>query len=322
MPDTETTATNVAALRPVDEAPVRLPRSSSAEFRLRDGVFASPAAFEHGQRMARALSASELVPATFRGNIPNTMIALDFAMRNNYPPMMILQNMIVIGGRPGWTSAFIAGSIITSGLFTPITHEFRGTENADDWACRVAAKARENDALVTGPWISIAMAKRDGWTRNAKWQSMPEVMLRHRATAFFGRLYVPHVLMGMLSSDELEDIMPAHHVRTISAEPASTAAAAPAAVVDPLATLRARISAPAAAEVAPTLSSISDVAPTPSEPVGTPTDAPAAPRRTRRARETTPATVVGSNRAPEAPVVEQPAAAAPVEADDDVLDPF
>jgi len=35
---------------------------------------------------------------------------------------------------------------------------------------------------------------------------MPELMLRYRAAAFFGRLYAPDVMLGMHSADEVTDI--------------------------------------------------------------------------------------------------------------------
>jgi hypothetical protein len=54
------------------------------------------------------------------------------------------------------------------------------------------------------------MAVAEGWyTKNgSKWRTMPELMLRYRAAAFFGRLYAPDILMGMHSDDEVRDIGP------------------------------------------------------------------------------------------------------------------
>jgi hypothetical protein len=37
---------------------------------------------------------------------------------------------------------------------------------------------------------------------------MPELMLKYRAAAFFGRLFAPEVLMGMQTSEEVIDITP------------------------------------------------------------------------------------------------------------------
>ena len=54
------------------------------------------------------------------------------------------------------------------------------------------------------------MAKAEGWLTKtgSKWQTMPELMLKYRAAAFFGRLYAPEVLMGMQTAEEVIDITP------------------------------------------------------------------------------------------------------------------
>src|SRR3954466_2006088 len=44
-------------------------------------AFSSMSSFETAQRMAKALSASSLLPETFRNNIPNCMIAMELANR-------------------------------------------------------------------------------------------------------------------------------------------------------------------------------------------------------------------------------------------------
>jgi hypothetical protein len=51
------------------------------------------------------------------------------------------------------------------------------------------------------------MAVREGWytKSDSKWKTMPEVMLRYRAAAFFGRLYAPEIMLGMHSSEEVVD---------------------------------------------------------------------------------------------------------------------
>jgi hypothetical protein len=55
-------------------------------------VFA-PAQFEHAQRIAKLLSSSDLVPNQYKGNIANTMVALEMAHRMNASPLMVMQNL-------------------------------------------------------------------------------------------------------------------------------------------------------------------------------------------------------------------------------------
>lgn len=57
--------------------------------------------------------------------------------------------------------------------------------------------------------MTIEMAVREGWftKSGSKWQTMPEVMLRYRAAAFFGKLYAPELLMGLRTAEEEQDLI-------------------------------------------------------------------------------------------------------------------
>jgi hypothetical protein len=63
----------------------------------------------------------------------------------------------------------------------------------------------------------MAMAKREGWATKSgsKWQTMPDLMIRYRAAAFWGRLYIPELLVGIQTQEEVLDIEPV----TVSSEP-------------------------------------------------------------------------------------------------------
>ena len=54
----------------------------------------------------------------------------------------------------------------------------------------------------------MKMARQEGWTKNSKYQSMPEYMLKNRAATFFGRQYIPDLLLGVQTSEEIVDIQP------------------------------------------------------------------------------------------------------------------
>ena len=54
----------------------------------------------------------------------------------------------------------------------------------------------------------MKMARQEGWTKNSKYQSMPEYMLKNRAATFFGRQYIPDLLLGVQTSEEVVDIQP------------------------------------------------------------------------------------------------------------------
>ena len=41
--------------------------------------------------------------------MPNCIVALEMALRMKVSPMMVMQNLYVIKGKPSWSSAFLIG---------------------------------------------------------------------------------------------------------------------------------------------------------------------------------------------------------------------
>jgi hypothetical protein len=171
-------------------------------------AFANETAFEAAQRMAKALTSSQLVPQTFRGaeNTGSALIALEIAQRIGASPLMVMQNLNVIHGRPAWSSQFIIAALNSCGRFSPLRFDVTG--EGDKRQCVAWAYDSTGKDRLDGPAVSIATAKSEGWYSKAgsKWQTMPELMLRYRAAAFFGRLYAPDILMGMQSVEEIVDV--------------------------------------------------------------------------------------------------------------------
>ncbi|MAX82390.1 MAG: hypothetical protein CL843_19700 [Crocinitomicaceae bacterium] len=178
-------------------------------------VFGSSASFDLAQRMAKALTTSSLVPKEYKDNMGNALIALELSARVNASPLMVMQNLDIIHGRPSWRSQFIIAAINTCGRFSPLRFRFEGIEGKDDWGCRACAIEKASGEELQGPLVTIKIAKDEGWySRNgSKWQTLPELMLRYRSAAFFGRLYAPELLMGIQTSEEVIDLDPSEFRR-------------------------------------------------------------------------------------------------------------
>jgi hypothetical protein len=168
----------------------------------------APNNFELAQRMATALSKSSLIPKEFQENLPNCLIALEMSHRMGASPMMVMQNLYIVHGKPAWSSQFVIAAINSTGRFSPLRFQMEGEGDKRvciAWAIDLAAGER-----LEGPPVSIDMAKKEGWFQKngSKWQTMPELMLRYRAATFFGRLYAPEILMGMREEGEIIDVDP------------------------------------------------------------------------------------------------------------------
>ena len=213
--------------------------------------FGSLASFELMQRAAKLLCSSTLVPTQYRaviekldkyGNVKerkenpnalaNAVVALNMAQRMGADPLMIMQNLYVIEGRPSWSSQFIVAAINGCGKFSPLRFTLRdlGGKEVEHWEsfwedgkrqtrsvkvqvedreCIAWALERETGDRLESPPVTMEMAVKEGWLTKSgsKWQTMPDVMLRYRAASFFGRLYAPELLMGLKTVEEAHEVI-------------------------------------------------------------------------------------------------------------------
>ena len=165
-------------------------------------------AFALAQREANALSASDLVPDRYKGNVANCMIVVNMAKRMGADPLMVAQNLDVIKGKPSFSSSFLIATVNSCGRFSPLRFEFTGEQGSDDWGCRAKATDREHGDECVGPWVTWGMANAEGWATKggSKWKTMPELMFHYRAAAFWSRIFAPEVSMGLHTREEIYDI--------------------------------------------------------------------------------------------------------------------
>jgi hypothetical protein len=196
-------------------------------------VFSSSGEFETGQRMAKALAASTLVPKEYQNNLPNVLVAFELAGRIGASVFAVMQNIDIIHGRPSWRATFLIATVNACGRFSPLRFRFQGKEGTASWGCRAYAKDRESGEECVGSLITLALADAEGWSKKSgsKWKTMPEQMLCYRAAAFWSRIYAPELSLGMHTRDELEDAGAVSQVRQMSASGSSPAAALLDAVV-------------------------------------------------------------------------------------------
>lgn len=172
-------------------------------------TFGSIKGFENTCRMAKALASSTIVPKEYHDNIGNCLIALDVSNRVGISPLMVMQNLYVVNGRPAWGAQSISALINTSKKYAkPLQYCIEG--EGDNLSCYAYTVDNEENE-VKGPKITMKMAKEEGWTSKAgsKWKTMPEVMIRYRAASFFGRLHCSELLLGIYSADEAIELEPA-----------------------------------------------------------------------------------------------------------------
>lgn len=207
--------------------------------------FFDPTQFETMQRVCKMFASSELVPDMYKASdknpiekaISNCMIAIEISQRIGASPLMVMQNMVPIYGKPSWSSKFLVATVNTCGRFNPLQYRFtvKGMlgmveytdyvwDNATrskkpvvkqfdgkqimDIECVAYTSAKGSDQVLESSPVSIRLAIQEGWyTKNgSKWQTMTKQMLMYRAASFWTSAYAPELSMGMRTVEEQQDI--------------------------------------------------------------------------------------------------------------------
>ncbi len=160
------------------------------------------------------LSQSMFCPSELKGRITELKLLMELKDYMKIPMISIFKSITILDNRIGWNSSFCVAAIEKSKKYlTPVSYQFDGEPYTDSWSCRVVVKNQNNEDIF-GTWVSIKMAKDEGWYSypGSKWPTMPEHMLKFRAVAFFSRMHCPELLLGFLHSDELYDLSQKNNV--------------------------------------------------------------------------------------------------------------
>lgn len=192
--------------------------------------------FEALQRAAKLLCASSLVPERYQGSsgLANAVIALEMASRLGAAPLMVMQNLFVVYGTPGWSAQFLIACVNTCGRFSALRYEWKGSQGQDDWGCRAWAIEKATGERLNGSWITFKIVKDQGWwfkakrdapnVNTSKWPLMTEQMFMYRAGAYWQRAYAPEYGMGLRTVEEVHDDVA---VPEFTAPPLSSSASEP-----------------------------------------------------------------------------------------------
>jgi hypothetical protein len=154
------------------------------------------------------MAKTDIIPQIYRGKPENCFVAIEMANRMNVSPLMIMQNLYVVQGKPSWSGQAATAMLKNSPELKNVSHVYTGEKGKDTWGCFVQAERISSGEVVNGPEVTIGTAKAEGWygKTGSKWQTMPELMLAYRASAWFARVHTPELLMGLQTKEESEDI--------------------------------------------------------------------------------------------------------------------
>ena len=173
-----------------DLATLRAPKEASMQ-PIRAGFF-DLQSFELIQRVSKAFAGSDLVPKQYQGNLANCMIAMDMAQRIGANPLMVMQNLYIVHGTPGWSSKFLIATINASGRYSSLRYEWKGKPGEPGYGCRAWAIERETGERLDGIWVTWEMVRAEGWDakNGSKWKTMPDQMFVYRSASFLSLIHI------------------------------------------------------------------------------------------------------------------------------------
>lgn len=162
------------------------------------------------QREAALFASSPLIPQHLRGGgerqaMANCYIALKLARTMGEDPLVVLQNIHVVNGKAGFATQYMIARANAAGIFHGRIDWRIDRSDAENLSVTAFATLKDTGQEVAVT-CDMAMARAEGWTKNPKYKSMPEVMLRYRSAAFLVRFYAPDVMLGYQTSEEVEDV--------------------------------------------------------------------------------------------------------------------
>lgn len=187
-----------------ENAQVAQSRNKVTDFSL--GIFGTSDNFMMATQMAKALASSTVVPKEYQNNFSNGLVAIEIAQRLKTSPLMVMQNLNVIQGRPSWSAQFLIAMVNGSGKYDmELQFDEKTDKDGKPFSCQ--CWTTRHGRKVTGITVDMDMAKAEGWygKNGSKWKTMPQVMLRYRAASFFARMNCPELTLGYYSKDEVLD---------------------------------------------------------------------------------------------------------------------
>lgn len=157
-------------------------------------------------RMAEYIANAKVIPQAYQRNPGDCLVAIDLGRRMGLSPVVVMQNSQIVKGNFTWRGSACKAMVDGSRKFRNSRYEFCGKPGQWDWGCRLVAENARTNTTVCGPWVTMKTAKDEGWLRNPKWSTMPELMMRYRAASFFAKTECPETLMGFQTAEEIQDI--------------------------------------------------------------------------------------------------------------------
>lgn len=167
--------------------------------------------------LAKMMATSKVtVPKHLQGSEGDCMAIIIQATNWGMNPFAVAQKTHLVNGTLGYEAQLVNAVICASGAIVGgFEYEYRGEGLSME--CRVGATIRGKSGITWGPWLRNG----DVTTRNSPlWKTNPAQQLGYLQVKNWGRMYAPGAILGVYTTDELEDVQPMIDVTPRDEQPA------------------------------------------------------------------------------------------------------
>lgn len=176
---------------------------------IQDSRTSSLALITNDGNMARLMSLAKLmagskvtVPKHLQGNEGDCMAIIIQATNWGMNPFAVSQKTHLVNGVLGYEAQLVNAVICVSGAIVG-GFEYEYMHEGLAMECRVGAIIRGKSEITWGEWLCVNSVK----TKNSPlWGTNPKQQLGYLQVKNWGRLYTPGAILGVYSTDELEEI--------------------------------------------------------------------------------------------------------------------
>ena len=120
--------------------------------------------FSRAYKLAKVIATADIIPDNYKNKPADCAIAVDMADRMGVSPMMVMQNLYVVKGKPSWSGQACKALIEGCGKFKPgsVRPVYIGTKGTDDRGCYLSAVWADTGDRVEGPEVTLKMARAEG----------------------------------------------------------------------------------------------------------------------------------------------------------------
>lgn len=192
---------------------------------------------------ARALAASGMIPAAYKQQPANVLVAIEYGEALGIKPIVAISEINVISGTPSPSASLMASLARAAG------HRVRTWNDETDGAgiCEIV-RCDDPEFTHRSRWDE-AKARQAGYWGKGHWAKDPQTMLRWRAISECVRLACPEVLGGLrYTPEEVMEMEESRSPRRVESEQVQQSA--PAAIAEPAAPAAEPVPADMAARIA------------------------------------------------------------------------